>query len=102
MSKIITVILSGGAGTRLWSASRSDRPKQLIVLVGRHTLLQATALRAAERRGFNPPLIVTSGDLGPAAADQLSDIGVDVGSVVLEPVPRGIAPAAAIAGARGP
>lgn len=91
------VILSGGAGTRLWPASRSDRPKQLIALIGRHTLLQATALRIVEHSGFNPPLIVTSSELGPAAAEQLSDVGMEAGGFVLEPVPRGTAPAAAIA-----
>jgi len=97
MLKITPVILSGGLGTRLWPASRPDRPKQLIALVGRHTLLQATTLRVAEHVGFNPPLIVTGGDLGTAAAEQLSEIGVDVGHIVLEPVARGTATAAAIA-----
>ena len=97
MPKMTPVILSGGAGTRLWPASWSDRPKQLIALVGRHTLLQATALRISEHAGSNPPLIVTSSELGPAAAGQLSDIGVEAGRFVLEPVPRGTAPAAAIA-----
>ena len=97
MPKMTPVILSGGAGTRLWPASRPSRPKQLISLVGPHTLLQATALRIAEHGRFKPLLIVTGSELGPAVADQLSDIGMEVGCFVLEPVPRGTAPAAAIA-----
>jgi len=66
-------------------------------LVGRHTLLQATALRVSEHVGFNPPLIVTGKELGSAAADQLSGIGVAARGFVIEPVQRGTAPAAAIA-----
>jgi mannose-1-phosphate guanylyltransferase/mannose-6-phosphate isomerase len=95
--KITPVILSGGAGTRLWPASRSGRPKQLIALVGQYTLLQATALRIVEHETFNRPVIVTSNELVPAVADQLSDIGVEASTFVLEPAPRGTAPATAIA-----
>ena len=32
MSQITPVILSGGAGTRLWPLSRTGRPKQLLSL----------------------------------------------------------------------
>jgi len=39
------VILSGGSGTRLWPMSRSLYPKQLLALVGEHSLLQETARR---------------------------------------------------------
>jgi mannose-1-phosphate guanylyltransferase len=44
MAKILPVILSGGAGTRLWPASVSMYPKQLLPLVtGKTTMLQETA-----------------------------------------------------------
>ena len=36
------VVLSGGAGTRLWPLSREKYPKQLLSFVGQDTLLQAT------------------------------------------------------------
>src|SRR2546423_12182693 len=39
------VILSGGAGTRLWPLSRELYPKQLLALTGERTMLQQTALR---------------------------------------------------------
>ena len=97
MPKMTPVILSGGAGTRLWPASRSDRPKQLIALAGRYTLLQATVLRIVECERFNPPVIITSQELGSIVADQLSEIEVDARTFVLEPVARGTAPATAIA-----
>ena len=47
--KIYPVILSGGAGTRLWPLSRAVLPKQLLPLVGDKTMLQETALRVAGR-----------------------------------------------------
>ena len=39
------VVLSGGSGTRLWPLSRENYPKQLLTLVGKDSLLQATVRR---------------------------------------------------------
>ena len=44
---LLPVILSGGAGTRLWPLSRELYPKQLLALIGERTMLQETALRLA-------------------------------------------------------
>ena len=44
---LVPIILSGGAGTRLWPLSRELYPKQLLPLIGRYTMLQETALRLA-------------------------------------------------------
>ena len=44
-SMLIPVILSGGAGTRLWPLSRELYPKQLLPLMGERTMLQETVLR---------------------------------------------------------
>jgi mannose-1-phosphate guanylyltransferase len=44
---LVPVILSGGAGTRLWPLSRELHPKQLLALIGRNTMLQETILRLA-------------------------------------------------------
>ena len=49
MADILPVILSGGSGTRLWPASRSMYPKQLLPLVGEATMLQETAARDRRR-----------------------------------------------------
>ena len=46
MSRTVPVILSGGAGARLWPLSREVKPKQLLPLVGESTMLQATIARA--------------------------------------------------------
>ena len=44
---IIPVVLAGGVGSRLWPVSRSFFPKQFQKLLGEHSFLQATLLRAA-------------------------------------------------------
>ena len=43
-SLIQPVILSGGAGTRLWPVSREQRPKQFLTLMSDKSILQETAL----------------------------------------------------------
>ena len=45
MTQLVPVILSGGAGTRLWPLSREMYPKQLLALTGKLTMLQDTATR---------------------------------------------------------
>ena len=54
---MIPVIVSGGSGTRLWPLSRELYPKQLLALVGRSTMLQATAQRL-DGLGAAPPVVV--------------------------------------------
>ena len=83
---IVPVILSGGAGTRLWPLSRELYPKQLLPLVGDRTMLQDTALRLsglAERRA---PLVVCNEAHRFMVAEQLRQTGQDAGAVILEPV----------------
>ena len=46
MSQFTTVILSGGAGTRLWPASRESHPKPFMKLADGETLIQKTYARA--------------------------------------------------------
>jgi mannose-1-phosphate guanylyltransferase len=47
--RIDPVILSGGSGTRLWPLSRAAYPKQLLPLIDRHSMLQATIKRVADQ-----------------------------------------------------
>ncbi len=51
------VILSGGAGTRLWPLSRELYPKQLLPLTGAHTLLQQTLLRLSGMPAAGPIVV---------------------------------------------
>lgn len=90
------VILSGGAGTRLWPLSRELYPKQMHRLYGERTLLQETALRVTEAR-FLAPIIVCNEQHRFIVAEQLREIGVEPHSIIVEPVGRNTAPAVTVA-----
>ncbi len=47
VSKLVPVILSGGAGTRLWPVSHEAHPKPFMQLADGESLLQKTFARAA-------------------------------------------------------
>src|SRR4030095_6959372 len=97
---IYPVILSGGSGTRLWPMSRSRYPKQLLALLGDTSLLQQTVRRVAGQPGFAPPLIVANEEHRFIFAEQLREIGVEPTGLLLEPIGRHTAPAAAVAAVR--
>ena len=90
------VIMSGGAGTRLWPMSRKAYPKQLLPLETDRTMLQETALRVAGGQ-FASPTIVCNDEHRFIVAEQLRATGITPRSIILEPVGRNTAPAAAIA-----
>lgn len=94
---IVPVLLSGGAGTRLWPLSRETYPKQLLSLVGDRTLLQQTALRVSDRATFSAPLVMAQEDHRFVIAEQLRALGITDSQVVLEPARRNTAPAVATA-----
>jgi len=97
---IIPVIMSGGAGTRLWPASRQAMPKQLLPLVSEQTMIQETAKRlrgAWDGFSFGAPVIVCNTSHAAPIAKQLGGLGIKPGTLITEPVPRNTAPCAAIA-----
>lgn len=94
---ILPVILSGGAGTRLWPLSRPARPKQLLPLVGKETMLQLTARRVMDGMRFTAPIVVANAQHADPIAHQLAAIGVGDATLILEPVARNTAPAIALA-----
>ncbi len=98
--KIHPVILSGGAGTRLWPLSRALYPKQLIALVGDTSLLQQTVARVTDPGRFAAPLVVGNDEHRFLVAEQLRTLDVRAADVLLEPVPRNTAPAACTAALR--
>jgi mannose-1-phosphate guanylyltransferase/mannose-6-phosphate isomerase len=90
--QIHPVILSGGAGTRLWPLSRELFPKQLHALGPKGSLLQATAGRIA-----GAPLVVCNHEHRFIVAEQLREVGIEPRALLIEPFGRNTAPAAAVA-----
>ncbi len=94
---ITPVILSGGVGSRLWPLSRDSYPKQLLPLVDEHTLLQNTLKRLKGVTNQSSPLIVCNENHRFLVAEQLRKIEVSPKNIILEPLGRNTAPAAAVA-----
>ncbi len=94
---IVPVILSGGAGTRLWPLSRELYPKQLLPLVGERTMLQETVLRLEGLADLGAPLVVCNDAHRFMVAEQLREVEQAAETVILEPVGRNTAPAVAVA-----
>jgi len=90
------VILSGGAGTRLWPLSRELYPKQLLPLTGARTMLQQTVLRL-EGLGAAAPVIVCNEAHRFLVAEQLRQLHLTPSATILEPFGRNTAPAIALA-----
>lgn len=97
MTKIVPVILSGGAGTRLWPLSRPESPKQFHALTGTETMLQMTASRVADPTRFEAPLVVAGASHADEVERQLAAAGVSPGTLILEPMGRNTAAAIALA-----
>ncbi|MBI3445514.1 MAG: mannose-1-phosphate guanylyltransferase/mannose-6-phosphate isomerase [Magnetospirillum sp.] len=94
---IVPVILSGGAGTRLWPLSREKFPKQLQKLTSERSLLQETALRAQALPGLGAPILVCNQEHRFIVAEQMREIGIEPRAIVVEPLGRNTAPAIAVA-----
>lgn len=95
--RVTPVILSGGSGTRLWPLSREAYPKQFLPLTGSATMLQATVQRLAGISGMAPPTVVCNARHRFLVAEQLREIDIEAGEILLEPDGRNTAPALALA-----
>jgi len=91
------VILSGGSGTRLWPMSRAAYPKQLQPLLSERSLLQDSVARVLEAGQFAAPVILANEEHRFIIAEQLRQIDVKPQTIMLEPIARNTAPAAAAA-----
>jgi len=93
---ILPVIMSGGAGSRLWPLSRKAAPKQLLPLLTDKTMIQETVARLTGDM-FLPPVFICNAAHASAIAAQMADINTEIGAIIVEPVGRNTAPCGAIA-----
>ncbi len=97
---LIPVVLSGGAGTRLWPVSREGQPKPFMRLPDGQTLLGKTYRRAAGLlAGHGEIVTVTNREHYFQSKDQFqaARLGRHQGHFILEPTGRNTAPAIAVA-----
>ena len=95
MSKIYPVLLAGGSGTRLWPLSRKSYPKQFSNLIGEKTLFQSCAerLTSSDLLDFATHITLTNSDLCFIIGEQLQEISIDPGPILIEPAAKNTAPA---------
>src|ERR1700738_5515046 len=89
--RIIPLIMCGGAGTRLWPASRQVHPKQFLPLFGVRSTFQNTLLRVSDAGLFERPIVITNKAYRFMVLEQLAEIGLEA-DVLLEPMRRGSGP----------
>ena len=92
--RIIPLIMCGGAGTRLWPASREGRPKQFLRLFGSRSTFQDTMLRVSDQGLFVRPIVITNAAYRFMVLEQLNEIGLEA-DILLEPARRDSGPAIA-------
>ncbi|WP_425990650.1 mannose-1-phosphate guanylyltransferase/mannose-6-phosphate isomerase [Afipia sp. DC4300-2b1] len=92
--RIIPLIMCGGAGTRLWPASREGRPKQFLRLFGSNSTFQETMLRVSDPKLFVRPIVITNAAYRFMVLEQLGEIGLEA-DILLEPARRDSGPAIA-------
>lgn len=97
--QLITTILCGGAGSRLWPVSRELHPKPFIRLADGQSLLQKAFLRGAQLPHVTEIQTITNRELLFKTQDEFREVNVSevATSFVLEPCGRNTAAAIATA-----
>ena len=83
---VVAVVLAGGTGSRLYPASRSDRPKQFLPLLGESSLLERTVSRA--REVADAVVVLTRESYAAGIRERVPDA-----TVLVEPAGRDTGPA---------
>lgn len=97
IAQIQPVIICGGSGTRLWPLSRKNMPKQFLRLFDNESLFQHSVRLASQIPGARAPIIVTSSDTTHLVRRQMTEVGIEAETIILEPVQRNTGPAIALA-----
>lgn len=97
--KRVALIMAGGGGTRLWPASTSSRPKQLLdPFLGGRSLLRRTIERLQGLVALGDVFIVTTQEQRPAVLEAVPEL--DAEQVIAEPMGRNTGPCIALGVAR--
>lgn len=96
LGKIHPIVLSGGAGTRLWPVSRALYPKQLMPLTASESMLAETVRRVIGGGRYAAPTVICNTEHRFLIAEELRALAPD-GEIVLEPEGRNTAAAACVA-----
>ncbi len=93
-SALYVLILAGGSGERFWPLSRKSRPKQLLSLFGKETLLEATISRLDGLVPAKNILILTNADQEAGVRKLATTLPSE--NIVAEPAKRDTAAAIAL------
>ena len=92
---MFAVIIAGGRGTRFWPASRKNKPKQLLNIIGEHSMLQMTVDRLRKMKNVEDIFIITGKHLEKSIQSTVS--GIDPKNIIIEPKAKNTAPAIGLA-----
>ncbi|MDB2478821.1 mannose-1-phosphate guanylyltransferase/mannose-6-phosphate isomerase [Alphaproteobacteria bacterium] len=95
LSKIYPILLAGGHGSRLWPLSRKSYPKQFSQIIGEKSLFQGSAQRLTSSKilEFASHITITNSDFRFIVGEQLQNIGIDPGPILIEPQAKNTAAA---------
>ncbi len=96
VEKITPVIMSGGAGSRLWPLSLQAEPKQLLPLVTDKTMLQETVARF-DNDLYHDPVFICNASHADLITAQMAQIDRKIGAIIIEPEGRNTASCAVVA-----
>jgi len=93
--KIVPVILAGGHGERLWPLSRKSYPKQFSQSMGEKSIFQKVVLGFIKTKivNFELPLIITHSDYRFIVSEQLHELNIKAGAIIIEPEGKNTGPA---------
>lgn len=95
VDELFAIIMAGGAGTRLWPASRAARPKQFLRIAGQVSLIEATRARLAELLPPERILVVGDEQHAQLLREALPDLPAE--NILTEPVGRNTLPCVTVA-----